>query len=87
MYDQVTATGQQVIQFKPPKNYVDAYSNDPVWCADLSVTGHYGFPSTPGGNLLKVGKHSSGYVHSIYKVIKYRSTSLLFFSRKTDMRN
>lgn len=60
MHGQVTATGQQLVKFKPPKSFIDiADGKDPVWSANVSVTGYYGFPPTPEG-ILKIGRHADG---------------------------
>ncbi|KAI8057572.1 FAD dependent oxidoreductase [Gilbertella persicaria] len=66
MYQQVTATGQQVIQFKPPQHLLKSWENMPVWCGNLSNTGYYGFPPNADGKM-KVGKHHSGYLNPCLK--------------------
>lgn len=61
MHNQVVASGQQVIHFSSPSDTKlnTSWEKLPVWCGDLSNTGYYGFPMTPGGKM-KIGKHSSG---------------------------
>ncbi|KAI8393452.1 FAD dependent oxidoreductase [Radiomyces spectabilis] len=58
---QVVATGQTVIHFDMPPEYRQTPIDSPVWCADLSRTGFYGFPFNSDGKL-KVGRHFSGYL-------------------------
>ena len=59
MHQQVVASGQQVIHFTPPENLRRSWEKLPVWCGDLSNTGHYGFPCNADGKM-KIGKHHSG---------------------------
>ncbi|KAI8088965.1 FAD dependent oxidoreductase [Halteromyces radiatus] len=62
MENQIIATGQAVIQFKPYGDLRDQFDqNCPVWCADLSKTGFYGFPINADGKM-KIGIHNSGYL-------------------------
>ncbi|KAL0084029.1 FAD dependent oxidoreductase [Phycomyces blakesleeanus] len=62
MSDQLVASGQVVVHFKPPQSLSKQLKNQPVWCADLSRTGYYGFP-TNGDGKVKVGRHFSGYLN------------------------
>ncbi len=57
--DVMWATGQPVLHFRPqnPADYQAA--RFPVWGADISNTGWYGFPVTPDGTL-KVANHGPG---------------------------
>lgn len=67
----LTATGQVVIQFKPDKNepaFTQQSSQQdpmPVWLADSSRTGFYGFPVHPENGLLKVALHGLGYLNPV----------------------
>ncbi|KAI7857439.1 FAD dependent oxidoreductase [Circinella umbellata] len=60
--DRLIATGQTVIQFMIPENLRKMFEGQPTWCADLSVTGYYGFAVNSEGKM-KIGYHSSGYVN------------------------
>lgn len=65
----LTATGQIVVQFKPTKDepaFTRKSSQQepmPVWLADSSRTGFYGFPIHPENGLLKVALHGLGYLN------------------------
>lgn len=65
----LTATGQIVVQFKPAKDdpaFTQRSSQQeamPVWLADSSRTGFYGFPMHPENGLLKVALHGLGYLN------------------------
>ncbi|KAJ3065381.1 hypothetical protein HDU98_011263 [Podochytrium sp. JEL0797] len=54
--------GMPVIHFKIPDAMKSKYqpSNFPVWFADMSQTGYYGFPLTPSSEL-KFALHAAGY--------------------------
>ncbi|KAI9491665.1 FAD dependent oxidoreductase [Zychaea mexicana] len=58
----LVATGQTVIQFKIPEPMRKMFECQPTWCADLSVTGFYGFAVNHEGKM-KIGYHSSGFVN------------------------
>ncbi|KAI9013417.1 FAD dependent oxidoreductase-domain-containing protein [Phycomyces nitens] len=60
--DQLVASGQIVVHFNPPQSISQQLKDQPVWCADLSRTGYYGFP-TNGDGKVKVGRHFSGYLY------------------------
>ncbi|KAJ3412132.1 hypothetical protein HDV05_001170 [Chytridiales sp. JEL 0842] len=57
------ASGQPVVQFKIPAEIRPKYEsyNFPVFFADVSKTGYYGFPVNYQG-LLKVANHGPGYI-------------------------
>ncbi|KAI8344226.1 FAD dependent oxidoreductase [Chlamydoabsidia padenii] len=60
--NQVIATGQTVVHFEPKGTLREQFDkNCPVWCADLSRTGFYGFPVNADGKM-KIGIHNSGYL-------------------------
>ncbi|CDH50116.1 sarcosine oxidase [Lichtheimia corymbifera JMRC:FSU:9682] len=65
----LTATGQIVVQFKPAQDdpaFTPKSSQQeamPVWLADSSRTGFYGFPMHPENGLLKVALHGLGYLN------------------------
>ncbi|KAJ3338015.1 hypothetical protein HDU93_010081 [Gonapodya sp. JEL0774] len=64
----LVATGQSVIHFQLPPNLAPKYSGDkfPVWFADISTTGYYGFPLNPSTpNLLKISNHGPGCVNPV----------------------
>ena len=53
-------TGQPVIHFDAGDDRRWRAPDFPVWAADISHTGWYGFPALPGG-ALKIGHHGSGH--------------------------
>ena len=53
------ATGQPVVQFRPSDPRPFEPSRFPVWCADVTRTGRYGFPLNREG-LIKVAHHGPG---------------------------
>ncbi len=53
------ATAQPVCHFRPAERGAFEGQRFPVWCADISGTGWYGFPLSRDG-LLKVGHHGPG---------------------------
>lgn len=53
------ATGQPVVHFKVPSPAEWQAPRFPVWAADISRTGWYGFPALADGTL-KVGHHGDG---------------------------
>lgn len=53
------AVGQPVFQLRPADPSLFAAARFPVFGADLSRTGYYGFPATPGG-IVKIANHGSG---------------------------
>ncbi|KAI9493388.1 FAD dependent oxidoreductase [Zychaea mexicana] len=55
------ATGQAVIQFSPPPEFIEKFKDSPVWGGDISRTGFYGFPINAEGKM-KIASHSVGYV-------------------------
>jgi glycine/D-amino acid oxidase-like deaminating enzyme len=57
--DLMWATGQPVLHFAPSKPENFRPESFPVWCADISCTGWYGFPVTASG-VLKVANHGPG---------------------------
>ncbi|KXS17182.1 FAD dependent oxidoreductase [Gonapodya prolifera JEL478] len=62
----LVSTGQSVLHFQLPQHLVPKYSADkfPVWFADISTTGFYGFPVNPTTpNLLKISNHGPGCVN------------------------
>lgn len=62
MHGQAIATGQFVIHFKLSKEDQERMAEFPVWSADISNTGFYGFPCNDNG-ILKIAKHSTGYLN------------------------
>ncbi|KAI9319906.1 FAD dependent oxidoreductase-domain-containing protein [Dichotomocladium elegans] len=61
--DRLSATGQVVIQFKPSTaSPFHTFKDFPVWSADVSNTGFYGFPLNNDG-ILKIARHATGYVN------------------------
>ncbi|KAI7850494.1 FAD dependent oxidoreductase [Circinella umbellata] len=60
--NRLQATGQAVIQFTPPKEFVEKFKNAPVYGGDISRTGFYGFPINAEGKM-KIASHSVGYVY------------------------
>ncbi|EPB81331.1 hypothetical protein HMPREF1544_11948 [Mucor circinelloides 1006PhL] len=62
MHGQAIATGQYVIHFKLSKEDQARMATFPVWSADVSNTGFYGFPCNEKG-ILKIAKHSTGYLN------------------------
>ena len=60
--NRLQATGQAVIQFTPPKEFVEKFKNAPVYGGDISRTGFYGFPINAPGKM-KIASHSVGYVY------------------------
>ncbi|KAI9246236.1 FAD dependent oxidoreductase [Phascolomyces articulosus] len=56
------ATGQAVIQFKPPQAFIEKFKHAPVYGIDISHTGFYGFPINAEGKM-KIASHSVGYVN------------------------
>ncbi|KAL7319304.1 hypothetical protein PS15m_002457 [Mucor circinelloides] len=62
MHGQAIATGQYVIHFKLSKEDQTRMATFPVWSADVSNTGFYGFPCNENG-ILKIAKHSTGYLN------------------------
>jgi glycine/D-amino acid oxidase-like deaminating enzyme len=57
--DAMWATGQPVLHFKPKNRSLYQASRFPVWGADISNTGWYGFPIKEDGTL-KVANHGPG---------------------------
>lgn len=53
------AVGQPVVHFRPADPRPFEGERFPVWCADISTTGWYGFPLNEAG-LLKLGHHGPG---------------------------
>ncbi|HWO18244.1 MAG TPA: FAD-dependent oxidoreductase [Kofleriaceae bacterium] len=53
------AVGQPVFQLRPADPSLFAAARFPVFGADLSRTGYYGFPVTPGG-IVKIANHGTG---------------------------
>ncbi len=53
------ATGQPVVLFRPRDPSAFAPQEFPVWCADITRTGRYGFPLNRDG-LVKLGHHGDG---------------------------
>lgn len=53
------ATGQPVLRFRPRDPSLFEAGRFPVWAADISRTGWYGFPLLPDGTL-KVANHGTG---------------------------
>jgi glycine/D-amino acid oxidase-like deaminating enzyme len=51
--------GQAVVHFRPSDPRPWAGACFPVWCADISTTGWYGFPANHEG-LVKIGHHGRG---------------------------
>jgi len=60
----ITAIGHPVGYFKIPPTLQPKFRAPslPVFAADISRTGWYGFPLSRNGTLLKVGNHSNGYI-------------------------
>ena len=57
--DVMWATGQPVFHFSPPDPTAFDSKRFPVWAADISRSGWYGFPLSQGG-ILKVANHGPG---------------------------
>lgn len=57
--DKIKITGQPVYYFKPQQKYLYEGKKFPVWSADISETGWYGFPVQKNG-LLKIAYHGEG---------------------------
>ncbi len=53
------ATGQPVMHFRPADPQPYQAERFPVWGADISTTGWYGFPLHPNGTI-KIGNHGPG---------------------------
>jgi len=51
--------GQPALHFRPPDPSLYTADRFPVWCADISRTGWYGFPVTVDG-IVKVANHGPG---------------------------
>jgi len=51
--------GQPVVHLRPPDRRPFEGERFPVWCADISTTGWYGFPVTTDG-VLKIANHGPG---------------------------
>ncbi|KAK4515724.1 uncharacterized protein ATC70_010677 [Mucor velutinosus] len=62
MHQQVIATGQVVVHFRPSERVKKILSNLPVWFGDFSRIGFYGFPDN-GDGIIKIAKHSTGYLN------------------------
>jgi sarcosine oxidase/L-pipecolate oxidase len=63
MHRQVLASGQIVVHFKLSKKDQEVLKTLPVWIADASRKGFYGFPYCHDG-ILKIAKHSPvGYLN------------------------
>ncbi|KAJ3091351.1 hypothetical protein HK102_000888 [Quaeritorhiza haematococci] len=64
----ITATGQPVVHFRIPEELKRKYStaNVPVWAADITKTGFYGFPPNADG-IMKIANHGPGV-----SVLEYR---------------
>ncbi|RCI04754.1 hypothetical protein CU098_009984 [Rhizopus stolonifer] len=62
MHDQVIATGQVVIHFRPTEQIKEALKDLPVWFGDFSRAGFYGFPDN-GHGVMKIAKHATGYLN------------------------
>ncbi|ORZ03634.1 FAD dependent oxidoreductase [Syncephalastrum racemosum] len=61
MNSALLATGQTVVQFVLPDDLNASLSATmPVWCANITETGMYGFPPNADGKL-KVARHSFGF--------------------------
>lgn len=59
--DRLVSVGQPVIHFKPADRRPFQADVFPVWAADISRTGWYGFPALPDGRV-KVANHGPGRV-------------------------
>ncbi len=57
--DRLWTVGQPVLHFRPDDPALFDGSRFPVWGADISKSGWYGFPLSPGG-VVKVGHHGAG---------------------------
>ena len=57
--DRLHCIGQPVLHFRPKQPEFFRGEIFPVWAADISRTGWYGFPLSPEG-VVKVGHHGSG---------------------------
>jgi glycine/D-amino acid oxidase-like deaminating enzyme len=55
----MTPNGQPVIHIKIPEPLQREFKGCPVWGADLSQLGFYGFPPTDG--IVKIAHHGAGY--------------------------
>lgn len=63
MHKQALASGQIVVHFKLSEKDQEALKTLPVWTADASRKGFYGFPCNNNG-ILKIAKHSPvGYLN------------------------
>lgn len=62
MKNQVIATGQVVVHFRPSEKIKQTLKNLPVWFGDFSRAGFYGFPINDDG-VMKVALHAAGYLN------------------------
>ncbi|ORZ24687.1 FAD dependent oxidoreductase [Absidia repens] len=80
MKDLVVATGQAVVHFQTKGALREQFDkNCPVWCADLSRTGFYGFPVNADGKM-KIGTHNSGYLWPREDSVSIPRTQVAFSS-------
>ncbi|KAI8820053.1 FAD dependent oxidoreductase [Chytriomyces cf. hyalinus JEL632] len=61
-------SAQPVIHFKLPDNLKNSYASHkfPVWFADVSETGFYGFPASELTGELKIANHGPGFKSSFH---------------------
>jgi sarcosine oxidase / L-pipecolate oxidase len=59
MADSLRSSGMPVFHLRPEQPERFAYESFPVFCADITNTGYYGFPLHPHG-VLKIANHGDG---------------------------
>lgn len=55
-------TGHPVFHLRPSRPDLFTWENFPVFAADISNTGWYGFPTHPREGVVKIARHSSGLI-------------------------
>ncbi|KAJ3071169.1 Solute carrier 26 [Podochytrium sp. JEL0797] len=67
-----TPSAQPVAHIRIPEEMREKYSAErfPIWFADISTTGFYGFPLCPETGEMKIGNHGVGYSSKFHKTTK-----------------
>ncbi|KAJ3024682.1 UNVERIFIED_CONTAM: hypothetical protein HDU68_007885 [Siphonaria sp. JEL0065] len=80
-----TVSGQPVIHFKLPDSLKPKFqqSRFPVWFADVSSTGFYGFPLNGQSGELKIANHGPGYISSFHKDTKPETSGTVKYNKPT----
>ncbi|KAI9340847.1 FAD dependent oxidoreductase [Obelidium mucronatum] len=65
-----SVSGQPVIHFQLPESLKPKFSRIPVWFADVSSTGFYGFPLNKRTGELKIAHHGAGFASKFHKQTK-----------------